>query len=185
VDSHHIDRGPALDCIFGPPHAFAMTRACCFVALSFMLAACNPCNRIGCDAIGTPAADNGKSEMAGFISSESDVVANGCQECPFASATLAIWAAPGPVTDVLAARAIVQAAPATVTLQADGHYRQALDPGSYLLCTYPSSLDTACVGVAVIAGHVAPVNLKGPFQFIVFDPQTRAHVSAPVLFPGT
>jgi len=165
-----------------------MTRACCFVALSFMLAACNPCNRSGCDAAGTPAADNGKSEMAGFIASESDVVANGCQACPFASATLGIWVAPGPVTDVVSARAIVQASPATVTLQAEGSYRQALDPGSYLLCADPSSYNSACVSVAVIAGHVTPVNLKlvyGPFQFIVFDPQSRAQVSATMFFPGT
>lgn len=103
------------------------------------------------------------------------------------SAPLAIWAAPGPVTDVVAARALVQAGPATVTLQADGRYQQALDPGSYLLCADPSSYNTGCVSIAVMAGHVTPVNLKlfyGPSQFIVFDPQTRKQVSAPMFFPG-
>ena len=151
-----------------------MPRACCLVALSFMLVACNPCNRSGCDAAGTPAADNGKSAIAGFIALESDVIDNSCQECPLSSAPLAIWAAPAPVTDVVGARAIVQAGPATVTLQANGRYQQALDPGSYLLCADPSSYNAVCVSVAVMAGHVTPVNLKllfGPFQFIVFGNQ--------------
>ena len=183
VDGDHRARGLALDRGVGSPHACAMTRLCLFVALSFTLAACNPCNRGGCDATAKPAADNGKSELAGFISSESDVVGNGCQECPFASTTLAIWAASGPVTDVAGARAIIQAGPAAVTLQADGSYRQALAPGNYLLCNYQSS----CVGVAVVAGHATPVNLRmffGPFQFIVFDPLTRATVSATTVYPG-
>jgi hypothetical protein len=35
-----------------------------------------------------------------------------------------------------------------------------------------------------VAGHVTPVSLKvinGPTQFVVFDPQTRAQVTAPTL----
>jgi hypothetical protein len=164
-----------------------MIRACLLVALSFALAACNPCNRDGCDAVDKPAADSGKSAIAGVVVSESDVVSNGCQDCPFASAPLAVWAAPAPVTDVESARAIVHAGPAAATLDAEGRYQQALDPGSYLLCAFPSTYNAACVSVSVIAGHVTPVNLKlldGPFRFVVFDPQTRAQVSATTLQPG-
>jgi len=164
-----------------------MTRACLFVVLSFVLAACKPCNRSGCDVLDLPAADNGTSAIAGVVASESDVIANGCQECPFASATLAVWAASAPVTDAASAKAIVQAGPAAFTLQADGRFQQALDPGSYLLCADPSSHNFACVSLAVVAGHVTPVNLKlvyGPFRFIVFDPQTRALVSSTTVYPG-
>jgi hypothetical protein len=103
------------------------------------------------------------------------------------STLLAVWEASTPVTDAVSARAIVQGGPAAVTFQADGRYQQALDPGSYLLCADPSSYNAACVGVAVLAGHVTPVNLKllfGPFRFIVFDPQTRAQVSSSTLYPG-
>jgi hypothetical protein len=73
ADGRHIDCGPALDPIFELPHACGMTRAlACFlicVALLFLVPACNPCNRNGCDALGTPAADDGRSEIAGTLRS--------------------------------------------------------------------------------------------------------------------
>jgi hypothetical protein len=102
--------------------------------------------------------------------------------------TLSIWPAPTQVTAAAGAKAIIQAGPAAVTFQADGHYRQALDPGSYLLCAAPSSYESACVSIDVVAGHVTPVNLKllyGPFQFIVFDPLTRAQVTSNTIYPGS
>ena len=187
-DLHHSDRGSALDCVSALRHSCPMTRAiaCSLlcVAMSFALPACNTCNRGGCDSLGTPAVDNGKSEIAGTIASESDAGNNGCFECPFASATLSIWSAPGPVSDAASAKAIIKASPAAVALQADARYRQALDPGSYLFC---ASYESVCVSIDVVAGHVTPVNLRllfGPFQFMVFDPQTRALVSATMLYPG-
>ena len=192
ADLHHIDSGPALDLTFELPHACAVTHAlaCSFlcVALCFTLPTCNTCNRSGCDSLGTPAADDHKSAIAGVIASESDTVGNGCQECPFASMTLSIWTVPTQVTDAASAKAIIQAAPASVTLQADGRYRQALDPGSYLLCAAPSSYESACLSVDVVAGHVTPVNLKllfGPFQFIAFDPLTHTPLSATTIYPGS
>ena len=180
-----LDRIPEL------PHDCEMVRvlACAFLcaALSFVIPTCNTCNRSGCDSLGTPAADDHQSAIAGVIASESDLVGNGCQECPFASMSLAIWAVPGPVTDATGAKATIQAGPATVALKADGRYRQALDPGSYMLCAAPSGYESACVSVDVVAGHVTPVNLKllyGPFQFIVFDPLTRAQVTTNTIHPG-
>ena len=168
-----------------------MTRALVWfvlcAALGFTSPACKTCNRSGCDALGTPAPDDHASALAGVIASESDVMENDCQECPFASMALSIWTAAGPVTDVASAKAIIQAAPAAVTLQADGRYRQALDPGSYVLCAGPAGHSSACIGVDVVAGHVTPVNLRlvyGPFQFIVFDPLTRVQVTAHTIYPG-
>lgn len=153
-----------------------------------VIPACSPCNRSGCDALRTPAADDGESGIAGVIAYESDVVANGCQECPFTSASLSIWAALGPVADGVSAKAIIQAGPPAVSLDADARYRQALAPASYLLCAFPASYSSACVSVDVVAGHATPVNLKllfGPFHFIVFDPRTRAPVAATMLYPGS
>lgn len=164
--------------------------ACAFLsaALCFALPTCNTCNRSGCDSLGTPAPDDHQSAIAGVIASESDTVENDCHACPFSSSALSIWTAPGPVTDVASAKAIIQAAPATVTFQANGRYRQALDPGSYLLCAPRSSNLWACVSVDVVVGHVTPVNLEllpASFQFIVFDPLTHTPLNATAIYPGS
>jgi hypothetical protein len=164
-----------------------LARAFLGLVSSFALAACTPCNRSGCDAIRNPAADNGESAIAGSVASESDVVANGCQECPYAGATFSIWAVTAPVTDAASAKAIIKASPALITFQADGRYRQSMEPGSYLLCASPTGYQPACVGIDVVAGHVTPVNLKllfGPSQLIVFDPRTRAPVATATIYPG-
>jgi hypothetical protein len=158
-----------------------------WVASWFALPACTPCNRSGCDALGAPAADDHTSSIAGVVASESDVVSNGCQECPFAAMALSVWNASGSVADASSAKAIIQAGPAAAQIHADGRYRQALDPGDYLLCASVGSYESACVSVEVVAGHVTPVNLRllfGPFQFTVFDPVTRAPLSTNTLYPG-
>jgi Rieske Fe-S protein len=59
---------------------------------------------------------------------------------------------------------------------------------THLLCAAPSSYESACVSVDVVAGHVTPVNLKllfGPFQFIVFDPLTHTQLNAATIYPGS
>ena len=154
-----------------------MTRSTSFLvlALCFGLAAvpaCSPCNRTGCDATSGPVADTGQAAIAGVVASESDAVGNGCQECPLGTATLAIWKTSGPVTDDAGAQAVVNASAATVSVQADQRYAQALDPGSYLVCQRPD-----CVSVDVVAAHVTTVHIKqilGPTQFIVFDAQSKS-----------
>lgn len=102
-----------------------------------------------CDALGTPAADDHTSAIAGVVATESDEISNDCQECPFASMAFSIWTASKSVTDASSAKAIIQAGPPGANIQADGHYRQAL----------------------------------GPFQFIVFDPLTRASIDTNTLYP--
>jgi hypothetical protein len=91
--------------------------------------------------LGTPATDDHTTAIAGVVAAESDVIGNGCQECPFSSMAPSIWTAPGVVTDAAGAKAIMQASPASFQFQADGHYRQALDPCSYLLCADSASSD--------------------------------------------
>ena len=147
-----------------------------------VLPACSPCNRSGCEATAGPAADTGHSAIAGAVAAESDVVGNGCQECGFSSATLAIWKTSAPIADSASAMAVVNAGAATATVQADGRYSQALDPGSYLVCRRPD-----CVSVDVAADHVTTVHVRlinGPAQFIVFDAQARAPRDAATLEVG-
>ncbi len=144
-----------------------------------MVPACTLCNRAGCDATAGPVADTGQASIAGVVASESDAIGNGCQACPLGTATLAIWKTSGPVTDDTGAQAIVDASAATVTIQADQRYAQALDPGSYLICQRPY-----CVSIDVAAGHVTTVHIKeifGPTQFIVFDAQSKSPRTATTL----
>lgn len=117
-------------------------------------------------------ADTGQAAIAGVVASESDVIGNGCQACPLGTATLAIWKTSGPVTDDAGAQAVVDASAATMTIQADQRYAQALDPGSYLICQRPF-----CVSADIAAGHVTTVHImqiNGPIQFIVFDAQSKS-----------
>jgi hypothetical protein len=110
--------------------------------------------------------------MAGVSVLESDVIANGCQECPFSATTLRLWSVTVRVDDATTADNVVHAGPAAFVVQSDGHYRQDLDAGLYLLC-----LDQYCVNVTVLAGHTTPLNVLHPFgppQFKLFDPLTHA-----------
>ena len=142
---------------------------------------CSPCDRAGCDALGSPARDNGASAVAGVVAYQTDVVANGCQECGFSSTMLSFWKTPALVTDARSAMAIVAGAP-TATLQADKRYQQPLDAGSYLVC-----VRAYCAGVDGLPYHVTTVHVKmgfGPAQFVVFDPGTRNARSATTLEVG-
>ena len=58
------------------------------LAVVALLASCTPCNREGCDAMASAAAQSGHSAIAGIVASESDTVGNGCQECRFGVAAL-------------------------------------------------------------------------------------------------
>jgi hypothetical protein len=147
---------------------------------------CTSCDQSGCDAASRPADDDGQSGIAGAVSSQSDLSNDGCVPCGFGSATLSIWASPGPISDSAGATALANRAPPDVTIQANGSYRQALDPGNYLICALP-----ACTTAVVVAGHVTPVNVGFSMSgtaFVEFDPVTRARsaaasleVTAPVL----
>jgi len=137
----------------------------------------SPCDRTGCDALSSVAADDQVSSLAGVVATETDVISNGCQECGFYSTTLSLWPLTTPVADQASVKAIVTGSSAPITIQADQRYRQPLDPGTYLVCRLPT-----CTSVDIVAGHVTPMNVKmvyGPTQFIVFDPLTRSRITTP------
>ncbi len=148
----------------------------CLVLVAF--SGCDPaCNRKGCEALGSPAADDHVSSLAGVVALESDAISNGCQECGFSSATLSLWPLTTPVADQDSAKAIVTGSSAPITIKADQRFRQLLDPGSYLVCRRPY-----CTSVDIVVGHVTPMNVLmvfGPTQFIVFDPLTRSRITTP------
>jgi len=120
--------------------------------------------------------DDGRTGIAGVVAIESDVITNGCVECGFGAATLAIWKADSPVADAQAAKAVVAGSQPTRTVAAGSSYRQQLDPGHYLVRT-----SSEAVAVEVIDGHLTTLHVLvvfGPPQFILFDPRTKARQAA-------
>jgi len=65
----------------------------CVPALVGSMWSCAECDREGCDALRRPAAREsaGLVGVAGVVASASDVVNDGCQECPLGEATLQIF----------------------------------------------------------------------------------------------
>jgi hypothetical protein len=136
---------------------------------SLWCGSCQDCNRSACQSYQRPAAASIGQGVAGVVASESDVVANGCQECGLASATLEIWLTNGLVQDAVTVGAIARTTP-LVAMQADGHYEIELAPADYLLCV--DSGMGGCVPFAVASGKVTTVNVQrinGPTGFLVFD----------------
>jgi hypothetical protein len=156
---------------------YMLGRVAALCSVLLISAACANCPRTGCDALSSPAGGSGTG-IAGAIASESDVVGNGCQDCPFGSTQLTVWKTSSPIPDEATARAIVGASGPTVSFHADGRYEQLLDPGDYLLCSNPY-----CTAIQVDPDQVTTVHVKlinGPAQFIIFDPGTTTARSASV-----
>jgi hypothetical protein len=153
------------------------------VLLLGALSACssNPdCNREGCDALGRIAHDDGQSAIAGVIASESDAVANGCQECSFGTANLDFFHTTAKISDSTEAQAWIKAHAPDATLAADTAYRQLLDPGDYLVCVEQH----ACASAEVAAGHVVTLNIRrinGPPVFLIREYGDASLHSTPAL----
>jgi hypothetical protein len=135
-----------------------------------LLASCVPCDHDGCKAVEHPAEDVSIAVgIAGVASSESDVVANGCQECPLSEGTMQVWAVPNAVTTADEASAVVMGGEPTLEIDIDERYEQMLDAGEYLVCI--SSGETCAgitIGNAVVTVHARYV--FGPASLIVFEP---------------
>lgn len=133
------------------------------------LAACaEPCDAAGCSSLLKRAGQNGPG-IAGVVAEMSDVVANDCQECPLASASLRLWRVEKAVTSKAKVQTLMESTPPSHTLAANEQYRLALEAGRYLLC-----VDTSCVNVAV-ASETVTVNIKrrfGPTSFFVVEPDS-------------
>lgn len=135
--------------------------------LTASLLGCANCEREGCDALDERATGAGTG-LGGVIAARSDVVADGCTECPLGEARLAIWRVDAPVTTEAEAIAVVGARDPDTTEDVSGRYQLELAPAAYLLCMRPS-----CVAVDVVADQTATVNIEqieGPPRFFLSRP---------------
>jgi hypothetical protein len=122
-----------------------------------MLSCAAPCDREGCDALQRRADDSaGTSAIAGVVASESDVIANGCQECGFSAADISVWPRQGSdITTEAVKQQTTGSAQAKTTAGNDGKYTLSLAPGDYWLCS-----GIACFATSVVAGHTTTLNIK-------------------------
>jgi hypothetical protein len=125
--------------------------------VAWLLAACETCDRDGCDALSTRAGQaTGQTRVAGVVASESDVVGNGCQECGFAEAQVRAWPRSTEVTSEEDARPVAMGAPAASgSAGKDGRYSLALEAGEYLVC-----FNLSCFNADVVAGRTTTINVR-------------------------
>ena len=123
-------------------------------ALSALLGGCESCPREGCEALSTHAR---AGKVAGVVASESDVVANDCQECGFAEAPVRAWRVAEPVADDDDLRAAVINAPdGETTSGSDGMYRlDELPSGALLVC-----VSSSCFNVEVRDDLTTTLNVR-------------------------
>ncbi len=150
------------------------SRACCLLSLLSALAACNLCDRDGCEAFAEPVSSAEiTTGIAGIAASQSDVSENGCTPCTLSVGTFYVWATPELVTDAAAAEPVVVTDP-THTIEVDERYERALDPGHYLACrTGESPYDSLCAPFTLADGEVATVSIKATYgngDLRVFSP---------------
>jgi hypothetical protein len=141
-----------------------------------LLASCIPCDRDGCKAVDHRVRDRDVSievGIAGAASYATDVVENGCAECPLGEATLWVWATADAVTTLEQATEVFTAGPPMLEIEIDERYEQALDAGEYLVCT---DHDYVCAGItvgsAVVTVHTHSVFGPRP-SLIVFEPGSK------------
>jgi hypothetical protein len=132
--------------------------------LAVVCSACSsgPCPREGCDAFEKPAVDTGETGVGGVVARESNDTTNGCTECPFGSTRIALWATDNFMNVLLTA-------PPTASVQANGRYFLALEPGGYTACVGDN-----CVDLTVSANHVTSLNVRfGAFDTSKLDVVNR------------
>jgi len=152
----------------GNPRARAASAAL-LLATAHYLSACADCNREGCEAL-TTLAPSAEAGIAGVVAEASDVVKDGCGECPLGNATLEVWALEAPFEQRSDAAALVAARAPDLTRDVAGSYSQALEPGWYLLCVRPN-----CVELNTHEAETLTVNVKrrnGPTSFFVGRPSS-------------
>jgi len=158
------------------PHGALLLAACTAPMLS-----CADCDRSGCERLGELATP-GDTGVSGVVAAQSDVVADGCQECPMGEATLTLWRVDAAVTNAADAAATLAEREADVTENVSGQYSRALEPGAYLLCVRPR-----CIGLTITAGETLTVNVKrldGPVSFFVGAPSVAGFQENPGLEVG-
>jgi hypothetical protein len=135
-------------------------------ALAWHSFSCADCDRSGCDSL-TQAATPVETGIAGVVAVSSDVVSDGCHECPLGDATLQIWrveAATTLSTEEAVATFLAEHEP-DMTENVSKRYSRPLAPAAYLLCVRPN-----CIGLNVAAAETLTVNIQrrdGPTGFFI------------------
>lgn len=117
------------------------------------------------------AADASGAGVAGSVALLSDVVTDGCGECPLAEATVLLWTLQQPFESRAEAAALAAGRPADLTLEVASSYRQALEPGWYLLGVRPNAVE-----LNVHEDETLTVNVlrrDGSTSFFVGRPSSR------------
>jgi hypothetical protein len=145
------------------------------VLLSLELLGCSDCATQGCDALTKSTRGEGTG-IGGVLAEKSDVVGNGCQECPFGEAQLAVWAVEGPVTPEEVSS--VLATPSERRIDASKRFQILLPAGDYLFC-----VSERCVNLTVTDGALTTANVKmgkGSIKFLVVDAAGRLSERMPL-----
>jgi len=132
------------------------------------------CDREGCEEGARPVDDASIEQgIAGVAFSESDVVANGCQECTLSQGTIHVWAAAGPIESEADAAAVLAGGEPEHTVSIDERYELALEPGHWLVCVGSEDEARTCAALALARGDVFTVHARfvfGPASLVVFEP---------------
>lgn len=134
--------------------------------LGWLLSGCGSCPRDGCDALEQPSSAYVDTGIKGSVASSSDVVVNGCQECPFSDTELRVWVSATSVSGTIQRDTLLQRAPDLMVF-AEGRYTQALATGHYMVC----ESSAPCLGFDLASGDDITINVKqryGPTSFVVF-----------------
>lgn len=143
--------------------------AACLGGLLVTMAACEPCDRDGCDAYSRPARARSIDQgITGILAYLTDVSRDGCQECSLAKGRLWLWT--GTAANAEAAAETVRTQRPLTAIDIDRRYEKRLDVGTYLSCA-GASIDT-CAPFVVRPGEVTTVNVrqqKGSAFMAVFE----------------
>lgn len=140
------------------------------------------CNREGCDALQTRAADsNDSSRVAGIVAYLTDVINNGCHACGFAEdATIEAWSIDRPLTTQVEVDERTAEMPSATTMANAGSYSLELPAGTYLVCVARS-----CFNVNLLAMRTTTLNVRlvyGRARGYVGEPDTTSLSQVNALF---
>ena len=129
--------------------------ACVLTLLGLFGAACNPCNRDGCDALQRRAPSEGGPRLAGVVASETDVVVDGCQECGFAAVDINAWPTDQEVTTEAELSLVAKGSADSARSSANGEYSLPLAPGLYVVC-----FQNSCFNARVDTKETTTLNVR-------------------------
>jgi hypothetical protein len=123
--------------------------------MAMLGAACNPCNRDGCDALQRRAPRAGAPRIAGVVASETDAVVNGCQECGFAAVDIKAWPTDQEVTTEAELSLVAKGSADSTRSSTSGEYSLPLAPGIYVVC-----FQNSCFNAGTNADEATTLNVR-------------------------